>query len=232
MSPTQSAATAPVKAPVKAKPTPLLEKSRSPLSQLLHALNQPLTGLQCSLEVTLARPRTHEQYLRVLREGIELTSRVRALVETIREVADLAEEEEEKTDGSETTELRSVLNETVAELRPVAESRKVEITMHSANGSPLTVRAARGRLARFVFRLLDSVLGLAPGGTVLPLEAGSAPNQVWVRICWDSGLSPSKCSRAEMGLLVVQAGLEKIGAQWERGRTDDLETLTVRLPSV
>ena len=31
---------------------------RSPLGQLLHALNQPLTGLQCSMEVALAVPRT------------------------------------------------------------------------------------------------------------------------------------------------------------------------------
>ena len=68
-----------------------LEKmdARGPLAQLLHALNQPLTGLQCSMEVALASPRTVEQYAQGLREGLELTERMRALVEAIREVADV-----------------------------------------------------------------------------------------------------------------------------------------------
>ncbi len=34
----------------------LLSKNRSPLAHLLHALNQPLTGLECSLELAVAGP--------------------------------------------------------------------------------------------------------------------------------------------------------------------------------
>ncbi len=61
---------------------------RSPLAELLHALNQPLTGLQCSMEVALAGPRTNEEYVQGLREGLVLTGRMRVLVEAIREVMD------------------------------------------------------------------------------------------------------------------------------------------------
>jgi hypothetical protein len=43
------------------------------MEQLLHGLNQPLTGLQCSMEVALAAPRTVEYYTQRLREGLELT---------------------------------------------------------------------------------------------------------------------------------------------------------------
>jgi hypothetical protein len=63
-------------------------EGRSLLAHLIHALNQPLTGLQCSMEVALASPRQTEQYLNTLREGLTLTSRMRILVESIREVAD------------------------------------------------------------------------------------------------------------------------------------------------
>src|SRR5271155_2287298 len=85
-----------------------LEKTarRSPLGQLLHALNQPLTGLQCSMEVALAAPRTPEQYARGLREGLELTERMRTLVEAI---WNAAVGEEERSDGLETTDLIALL---------------------------------------------------------------------------------------------------------------------------
>jgi hypothetical protein len=55
---------------------------------LLHALNQPLTGLQCSMEVALASPRPIEYHVPRLREGLDLTERMRSLVDAIREVAD------------------------------------------------------------------------------------------------------------------------------------------------
>ncbi len=62
---------------------------RSPLERLLHGLNQPLTGLQCSMEVALASPRSVEYYVERLRDGLALTERMRALVEAMREVVDV-----------------------------------------------------------------------------------------------------------------------------------------------
>ena len=61
-------------------------QGRSPLAHLLHALNQPLTGLQCSLELALASPRRREEYVRTLREGLQLIERMRILVEGVREL--------------------------------------------------------------------------------------------------------------------------------------------------
>src|SRR5277367_1520624 len=63
-------------------------KHRGALAYLLHALNQPLTGLQCSLELAVAGPRRPEQYVRTLQESLELTLRMRLLVEAIRELTD------------------------------------------------------------------------------------------------------------------------------------------------
>ena len=66
----------------------LLTPGRSPLQHLLHALNQPLTGLHCSLELALAGQRTSEQYVRTLSEGLELAGRMTILVAAIRELVD------------------------------------------------------------------------------------------------------------------------------------------------
>jgi len=210
---------------------------RSPLAQLLHALNQPLTGLQCSMEVALASPRTLEQYVHGLREGLVLTERMRALVEAIREVADV--EAGEKPE-QETTELKSLLQETVDDLEPVAAAREVRLTLDgsspssfssscSSSSSGLTVSMERSRLAMLMFRILDSALSLSAWGTALRIDTGtgSRPDQVWMRVRWHAGASRSACSRPELGFLVVQAGLERAGAEWERERTEDLETVTI-----
>ena len=90
---------------------------RSPRAHLLHALNQPLTGLQCSLELALAKPQSLENYTRVLRVGLDLTGRMRVLVEAIRELEDAA------SAGPGEVEpflLDVLLRDTVSDLSPVA----------------------------------------------------------------------------------------------------------------
>ena len=220
-------------------PDARLVAGRTPLAQLLHALNQPLTGLQCSMEVALATPRTPEQYVRCLREGLELTERMRALVEALREVADV---EEEKNEPLEIVELKSVLRETVDDLKPVAEVKNVRVAFDCSADSPLAVMAGRRRMASSVFRFLESALSLAARGSVLLIDAtsadtgnadtGNAPGKTWFRVRWHLGRPTSSFARAELGLMVAQAGLEHTGAVWERERAEALETVTVRLPSV
>jgi signal transduction histidine kinase len=206
--------------------------ARSVLAQLLHALYQPLTGLQCSMEVALARPRTAEQYASSLREGLELTERMRILVEAIGEVSDADVDAEMKGDKSEQKELEwsTLLREVVDDLAPVAEVNRVQITLDCPDTSSIQVRAGRLRLATALFRLLESALSLAAGGSDLRIEAGAAAAEVWLRVRWSGGAPPVAFSRPELGLLVAQAGWERAGAQWERERIETLETVTIRLP--
>jgi signal transduction histidine kinase len=209
-----------------------MAEARSPLAQLLHALNQPLTGLQCSMEVALAGPRTPAQYVQGLREGLELTERMRALVEAMREVGDAEEERKEKKDEQETIELETFLQGVVGELEPVAEAKSVCMTLENRGASLVTVRAGQRRLATVVFRLLESVLSLAARGSALRIEMGGAPAVAWICIRWHAVRPRAEFSRPELGLLVAQAGLERAGAEWVRQRTENLETVTVRLPGV
>ncbi len=218
-------------------------EARRPLAQLLHALNQPLTGLQCSMEVALASPRTVEQYVQGLREGLELTERMRALVEAIREVADvdaIAPIDANSARDSEagTTELRTLLEEIAGDLAPVAESKGVHLTFDGPSAFRLAVKAKRSQLAPLTFRLMESALSLADSGTALRIEIdhglNQAPSLVRIRIEWRAKkkISRSAFSRSELGLLVVQAGLERVGAEWSRERAEGLETVTINLASV
>jgi hypothetical protein len=211
-------------------------EARRPLAQLLHALNQPLTGLQCSMEVALACPRTVEQYVQRLREGLELTERMRALVEAIREVADVDAVASidagcARDSEAETTELRSLLNEIIGDLAPVAESKGVRITLDGSSTSGLRVKAKRSQLAALMFRLLESMLSLAEWGTTMRIEIDrelkQAPSPGRIRIEWHAKESNSAFSRSELGLLVVQAGFERMGAEWLRERSENLETVTI-----
>ncbi len=205
---------------------------RSPLAQLLHALNQPLTGLQCSLEVTLARSRTAEQYVQSLRDGLLLTERMRALVEAIREVAEV-QEEQAGGDASEaqTGDWQSWLAGAVEDLKPVAEMKNVQLLAEIPAAAVALATAHRSPLREGIFRTLDSTLAMAEIGSVLRVEAGGGPEPKWFRIAWKISQAQVRLpmSRPELGLLVAQARLERMGAVWEREATEDGEKLTVRM---
>jgi hypothetical protein len=214
----------------------LPSKGRSPMEQLLHGLNQPLTGLQCSMEVALASPRTVEYYAQRLREGLELTGRMRALVSAIREVVD--GERETNKDGAnaeetETVELQAVLREVVDELEPVAGERRVHMMLDAEVVMCSWMKGRREKLSTLIFRMLESVLSQAARGSTLRIESGDGEKigakGAWLGVRWQAGKRWSELSPSELGLLVAQAGWEQAGAQWLREKTDAGEAVTVRL---
>jgi signal transduction histidine kinase len=211
-------------------------QGRSPLAHLLHALNQPLTGLQCSLELAMtgSRSRSEEQYIRTLREGLELTERMRILVEAIRELAD------PQPAGSQPQELvllDELVRATAGDLQPVAETMGVRLVLDSA--ARLPVRTDRSFLATLLFRFFESALSLARAGSALQIAAALEPEHARLMVSWCPGKLPehSPFSRQELGLLVVQAAWERAGAEWtfaaaDVATADITRTCTVRLPLV
>jgi hypothetical protein len=210
----------------------VLPRGRSPLAHLLHALNQPLTGLQCSLELAMAGARPTDQHVRTLREGLELTGRMRILVEAVRELADLQQSDWEET-GSEEVEpflLDALLRDSVNDLLPVAEAKGVHFGLTST--TPLPVRAGRRHLATLLFRSLESALSLTRQGGNFRITATRERTHACLALSWNQGPPPvhSPFSRQELGLLIAQAGWERAGAEWTQQRADTTQTCTVRLP--
>ncbi len=208
------------------KATETLPGGRNPLAHLLHALNQPLTGLQCSLELAVSGPRRTEEYVRTLHEGLELTERMRILVEALRELTDIQPHPERL----ETFQFDGLLRDTVDDLIPVADALGVQLMLMSS--IPFPVKADRRCLAGLIFRFIESALVLTQKGSDLQIVVTPEPEQVCLVVSWHPGPAPehSPFSRQELGLLIAQAGFQQAGAEWTSAEQKSLRSYTVRLP--
>jgi signal transduction histidine kinase len=199
---------------------------KSALARLLHALNQPLTGLQCAMELALSTPRRPEQYIGTLREGVELTDRMRILVEAMREVIDIQESE---ISSKQAFGIHQLLVEVVNELRPIAESRQVRIGV--ACDPAIRVAGERSFLIGIIFRLVDSVLSLAAGGSEISIAGRVDGREFAVELQWSRAeyeRTVELCP-ADLGLLLVETGCQQIGGRVERG-AGDRNRCTIWLP--
>jgi hypothetical protein len=224
------------------EPSGVLTAGRSPLQHLLHALNQPLTGLQCSLELALVGQRTPEQYVRALSDGLQLTGRMSVLVGAIRELVEteeVREEEKPKANSSgrenlPVIALDALLHETAEELRPAAEARKKQILLQC--DAPLPVHATRPRLAGAVFRFLDSTLSLTRPGGDLRIHAQAESGAARLQVLWDAGNEAEHppFSPPQLGLLIAEAAWKRLGGEWAQVPSPEasgsLHTITARLP--
>ena len=227
----------------------LLSPARSPLQHMLHALKQPLTGLHSSLELALVGERTPEQYVRTLREGLELAGRMSALVAAIGELVENQEEQQQVNENEgdglkagnsgagprEVTALDALLRQVVDELQPVAGAKQGQILLHC--NMPLPVKASRQKLAGAVFRFLDSALSLTAAGCDLRIRAHTESGQARLQVRWDAGTDAPKldlASRPELGLLLAEAGWKALGGDWSREKspekTGGFHTVVARLP--
>jgi signal transduction histidine kinase len=200
-------------------------KGRTTLEHLLHALNQPLTGLQCSLELALSSPKRADQYMQTLRDGLALTARMRDLVAAIRELVDMQQSERAE---AEALFLDDLLKETVAELLPVAESRQVSLQLEAS--THLSVREERHRLKILTFRLLESAMSLTRKGGNLQVSVRGDSRDAVLKLSWNPCAPPenSPFSRSELGLLIAQAGWEQLGGKWTQSRTEQRQNCSIR----
>ena len=138
------------------------------ISELFHALNQPLTTLRCSLELALYQQGTLEHYRECVQHALEQTGRAVHLVLSIRALVDA----EDPGDGREIVQLDSKLQEVVQDFRLVAEAR--EVSMSLSCDSPLLLLAEPRRLQQALFNLVDSTLSGSRLGSELKIQARAA----------------------------------------------------------
>lgn len=196
------------------------------LAHLLHALNQPLTGLQCSLELASSVPRSSEQQVRTLRAGLALTARMRVLVEALRELVHSSETAEAISD----LHLDAELADCVDQLRPVAAARGVEL--HLDNRDVLPIQADRKRAGTVLLRTLSAALSLCQEASVLAIKASTEGDSAVLTISWMPGREQefSPFSRPELGLVIAQATWESSGGSWVELREQNRHTCTLQWP--
>jgi signal transduction histidine kinase len=217
-------------------------QGRRPLALLLHALNQPLTGLQCSMELALGSPRRPDQYVQTLREGLELAARMRILVEALRELADL---QQEKRSQPELIALDSLLAEIVGDLRPVGEAKcvRLELQIERPQKGPVNpddsavrgfyaISGDRHQMVLLAFRLVESGLSLAATGSTLQISLSKQGRKGHIVVSWIQGAQPknSPFSPPELGLIIAQAGWEQAGAEWAEADSGPQRSCSLWLP--
>ena len=149
---------------------------RQLVSDLFHQLSQPLTTLCCSLELAQLQNPTPEQYGEIVSRTLEQAEKASWLATAIRELFDAGQAGE---DG-EVLELRWVVEDTVADLLPVAQSAGVQISYSPR--SPCPVWFDPQRLRQALFHLL--AFGFASGGpgAVLKIEVEERGAKAWLTL--------------------------------------------------
>ena len=204
---------------------PIRDQSSELFGELLHALNQPLTGLQCFLELSISRVGSESDYIDTIREGLKLTGRMRVLVTALR---DLSEFEQSATQP-ETLMLNDCLRDTAHDLFPVAEMRGVDLQVEAAE--PLAMCADNRQLSALMFRFLESALSLTERGQSMRVSVVRDGNVANLSLSWVQNGVPddSPFSIPEIGLLLSSHGWKRLGGKCTNTRAERLHTRTVRI---
>jgi len=144
------------------------------VSELFHALSQPLTALRCSLEMALSgrfAPGPSEENLRL---ALAHSEQIAHLATGIRELL----EAEAPGSARAVVSLESALGEAVADLAPVAESAGVQLTFRALGRCP--VLAEPRRLRQALFYLVESALASAEAGGSVRVETAVREPQAMV----------------------------------------------------
>jgi heavy metal sensor kinase len=145
------------------------------LADASHELRTPLAVLRTELEVGL-RDAHHNGSAELLESGIEEVDRMSGIVEGLLTLARADEGRLELL--REPLDLGEVAAETVAKLRPIAESKRIQLTLE---GEGSEVIADRARVEQVVTNLLHNALTYTPPG-------GRIQVRVW-RSSDEAGLS-------------------------------------------
>ncbi|HEV2398298.1 MAG TPA: hypothetical protein VGS27_15255 [Candidatus Sulfotelmatobacter sp.] len=204
------------------------DRNRSPLALLIHALNQPLTGLQCSIELALAGRRPAEYYIRTLREGLDLLSRMRVLVEGLRELSEYQSLVRERVE----LRLDELIEQVAGELRPIADAKKV--TLQVSTPERLLTFGCRSHLLSLLFRSVDAVLSLADQRSELKIEGSKTRDSMFFTISWSGSALPghSPISAPAVSLIIAEAEWRQLGAGWKLMSDEERQRCEIRWPAV
>ncbi len=133
------------------------------VSDVFHALSQPLTALHCSLEIALKRPVDAQEQRGALRDALIMAT---AAIEAAKFVRLLAEAED--PGEAKPVLLARIVREVREELVPIAESKGV--TIASSSESDVVVCADERRLREALFLLTESALDRG-GNLIIELHA-------------------------------------------------------------
>lgn len=123
-----------------------------------HELRTPLTAMRGELEVTLRKPRTVEEYQRILQLHLET---IKEMTQTVMELLALAHSEAaEAAINRQPVELGALVQSTTDALRPLVRTKALQLQV--AAQTPVWIHGERRLLERVVANLLDNAVRHTP----------------------------------------------------------------------
>jgi len=145
---------------------------RDLISELFHALNQPLTGLRCSLELALTGRRVAAEYMNTIESALSLAVQIADTCGKIRQVV-----EADDPGDAQWLPLAQYVNEVVTDMLPVAEQAGITLSLAPGKvaGSPY-VFCEPQRLRQALFYLLEYAIA-QPGNAELAVRSLPSPEK-------------------------------------------------------
>lgn len=140
-----------------------VRKNRDFVANAAHDLRSPLAAIQSSVEVTLEKHRTVDEYEELL---FQISDEVHHLGQLVNQLLQLAESEETTGDvPMEQVRLREIVSKTIEMFEPVAEERGIKLKFEPANdivvlGFPLQLR-------QVLTNLVDNAVKFTQSGGVV-----------------------------------------------------------------
>jgi signal transduction histidine kinase len=128
-----------------------IARQSSFVSDVFHKLSQPLTALQCSLELSLARDRSLGEFRASVEAALHNAERLRQRLLLLRELHDA----DDPGDTSTPVQLQELLHDLQQDFLPVCESAGGCFTVSC---EPVQVRGNGAKLRRAFFYLLEYLL--------------------------------------------------------------------------
>jgi two-component system, OmpR family, heavy metal sensor histidine kinase CusS len=150
-----------------------LQKNRDFVANAAHDLRSPLAAIQSSVEVTLEKPRSVEEYEELL---YQINDEIHHLGQLVNQLLQLAESESTLTDvPMEPVRLADIVTKTIEMFEPVAEERGVKLKFDPARD--IVVTGVSRQLRQVLTNLVDNAIKFTPKGGLVTVGVmlGSKP---------------------------------------------------------
>ncbi|MBA4191704.1 MAG: hypothetical protein C0467_27305 [Planctomycetaceae bacterium] len=163
-------------------------REKQAVADISHELRTPIAALMATIDVTLRKPRTSEQYRATLEECRVISKQLGQLVERIMTLASL-DAGNDRTMLSR-TDVADLASGCVAVIRPLAAANSITVEVRADDPMELELDTDPGKLREVLMNLLHNAVEYnKPGGTI-ELRARRLPNSVVLEV-QDTGIGMS-----------------------------------------
>ena len=150
------------------------------VAEASHELRTPLTILLGENDVALRRERTATEYREILVSNREEMARLAKVVENLLALA--RSEAGESEPGREAVNLHTLCGEVCDQLGPLAEEKKVALTLAPCPTDPVLCPGDAPALQRVVFNLVENALAATPAGEAIRVEVDAEGERGRIRV--------------------------------------------------